>query len=38
MLKLSGDKTEIFAFAPQRQVDASKWLNINIDNTSVLAG
>ena len=26
---------ESFVFAQQRQVDVSKWLNINIGNTSV---
>ena len=34
MLKLDDDKTELFVLAPQRQVDASKGLNINIGNTS----
>ena len=35
MLKLNDDKTELFVFAPQRQVDAFKGLNINIGNASV---
>ena len=35
MLKLNDDKTELFVFATQRQVDAFKGLNINIGNASV---
>ena len=33
MLKLNNDKSELFAFAPQRQVNAFKKLNINIGYT-----
>ena len=32
---MNDEKTELFVFALQRQVDAIKGLNINIGNTSV---
>ena len=35
MLKLNGDKTELFVFVPQRRVDSFKGLNINIGNASI---
>ena len=36
MLTLNDDKTKLFVFAPQCQVDGFKGLNINSGNTTIL--